>query len=378
MNDSKGLEQKAQQVNQVPQHPSNKKMSMGTKALIGMGALTLGVYTISKKMWKLVYPPTFKKYLAIATIGLMTYSATHCNSVTVGAARIYNEKVRPVISLTVHQQKKIRSLEERLKHSKKELEEKEKHILDLSKELNELKELRKKPAEKNELRISRSLGNKSVSRGASLLEIRAGLGEERSVTTNPNNNSVRRYATRLSSQNSHHDVPFSVLEVYSRGGYENIIYVNKLENTLSLFEVSNKGVRKVKTYPCSTGINPAPKTRKGDHATPEGIYAPTYRNFSPNLPDLYGAGVIGINYPNSYDKKLGRTGQGIVLCGADYPDRIRAVNKGVPYTNGGIVMRNYDLRELDARISQQWYNTVFVIENPRRPVAKQLFEVKGR
>jgi len=140
--------------------------------------------------------------------------------------------------------------------------------------------------------------------------------------------------------------------------YSYIIYVDKQENKLSLFEKDQGKFRLAKSYNCSTGINPSQKTKQGDKATPEGIFKFTYRNFETGIPPLYGRGMIGTECP------------GIVLCGAILPERIRAIETGEGCTNGGIITKDQALVEIDNKLGHYWGQALLVSENPSRPVMK--------
>ncbi len=65
----------------------------------------------------------------------------------------------------------------------------------------------------------------------------------------------------------------------------------------------------------STGKNGPLKIREGDQKTPLGVYFVTSRIDSDELPDFYGTGAFPVNYPNEWDRLLGRTGYGIWIHG---------------------------------------------------------------
>jgi murein L,D-transpeptidase YafK len=73
--------------------------------------------------------------------------------------------------------------------------------------------------------------------------------------------------------------------------------------------------RLLRDYYITIGKNGAPKVREGDQRTPVGVYFVTGRLSARKLPDLYGAGAFPINYPNEWDRRLGKTGYGIWLHG---------------------------------------------------------------
>jgi hypothetical protein len=74
------------------------KLRFGTKVLIGTGAAAFGAYSLGKAIKKVIYPPTLKKYTAIAVAGLMIYSVTHFKTVTSGAIDLFQKHVKPAIT----------------------------------------------------------------------------------------------------------------------------------------------------------------------------------------------------------------------------------------------------------------------------------------
>jgi len=73
--------------------------------------------------------------------------------------------------------------------------------------------------------------------------------------------------------------------------------------------------RFVADYYISHGKAGTDKKVEGDNKTPLGVYQVTSFIEQAKLPDLYGSGAFPINYPNEWDRRLGRTGHGIWLHG---------------------------------------------------------------
>jgi murein L,D-transpeptidase YafK len=73
--------------------------------------------------------------------------------------------------------------------------------------------------------------------------------------------------------------------------------------------------RFVADYYASHGKAGSEKQIQGDNKTPLGVYQVTSYIDAAKLPDLYGSGAFPINYPNEWDRRLGRTGHGIWLHG---------------------------------------------------------------
>jgi murein L,D-transpeptidase YafK len=59
------------------------------------------------------------------------------------------------------------------------------------------------------------------------------------------------------------------------------------------------------------------KTRLGDQRTPLGIYFVTEQLDTTRLHEKYGATAFPLDYPNAWDRRLGRTGYGIWVHGMD-------------------------------------------------------------
>ncbi|MCA0231320.1 MAG: L,D-transpeptidase family protein [Bacteroidetes bacterium] len=98
-----------------------------------------------------------------------------------------------------------------------------------------------------------------------------------------------------------------------------------------------------KKYKVSLGKTPVgAKTRKGDNKTPEGRYLIDGKNakskFHKNL---------GINYPNAYDKKLGRTGGLIKIHGLrNGMGWLKKIHRVKDWTAGCIAVTNDEIDEI--------------------------------
>ena len=65
----------------------------------------------------------------------------------------------------------------------------------------------------------------------------------------------------------------------------------------------------------SGGKNGFEKGREGDQRTPLGVYHVTSSMGPEKLTDFYGPGAFPLNYPNEWDKRLGKNGSGIWIHG---------------------------------------------------------------
>jgi murein L,D-transpeptidase YafK len=95
-------------------------------------------------------------------------------------------------------------------------------------------------------------------------------------------------------------------------------------------------------YYMSYGKLGADKMREGDKKTPTGVYHVTSSLDPKKVGDFYGSGAFPINYPNEWDKRLGRNGHGIWLHGTP-PDTFSRPPKA---SDGCMVLANTDLDAL--------------------------------
>ncbi len=83
------------------------------------------------------------------------------------------------------------------------------------------------------------------------------------------------------------------------------------------------------------------KSKEGDNRTPVGTYF-TQGRMPGGLGEFYGAGALPLDYPNAWDKSLGRTGHGIWLHGTPAATYARP-----PYASEGcVVLPNPDISVL--------------------------------
>lgn len=120
------------------------------------------------------------------------------------------------------------------------------------------------------------------------------------------------------------------------------IAVDASRSRLYLFENSERGLKLIGDYYVSLGKMGMEKNISGDQRTPVGVYFITSRLDARQLTDFYGAGALPLNYPNEYDRRLGRTGSGIWLHGVPSVNYTRSPNS----TDGCVVLANPDLDNL--------------------------------
>jgi murein L,D-transpeptidase YafK len=146
------------------------------------------------------------------------------------------------------------------------------------------------------------------------------------------------------------------------------IAVDASRSRLYLFENSSAGIQLVADHYASIGKLGADKRVEGDQRTPLGVYFITSHLEGRQLTDFYGAGALTLNYPNEYDRRLGRTGSGIWLHGVPADNFARSPLS----TDGCVVLSNAEMQSIIARVQPR--NTPVVIArelNWVTPAAKE-------
>ncbi len=112
-------------------------------------------------------------------------------------------------------------------------------------------------------------------------------------------------------------VPRALIQL--SGSTKYALVVDKSKNRLYVYHNSGPGLTPelVDDFYIVLGKQPGNKSREGDMKTPSGVYFVTGYLPDEKLPPLYGSGAFPVNYPNEYDRRLQKTGQGIWLHGTD-------------------------------------------------------------
>lgn len=124
------------------------------------------------------------------------------------------------------------------------------------------------------------------------------------------------------------------------------IAVDASRSRLYLFENGPNGLQLVADHYASIGRLGADKSFEGDQRTPLGVYYITSRLDAKKLTDFYGIGALPLNYPNEYDRRLGKTGGGIWLHGVPSDSYARSPNS----TDGCVVLANPELQTILDRV----------------------------
>ncbi|MBH1986937.1 MAG: L,D-transpeptidase family protein [Burkholderiales bacterium] len=133
------------------------------------------------------------------------------------------------------------------------------------------------------------------------------------------------------------------------------IAVDASRSRLYLFENGPRGLQLVADHYASIGKLGSDKSVEGDQRTPLGVYFITSRLEARQLTDFYGVGALTLNYPNEYDRRLGRTGSGIWLHGVPAESYARSPQS----TDGCVVLANPELQSIIERVQPR--NTPVVI-----------------
>lgn len=116
---------------------------------------------------------------------------------------------------------------------------------------------------------------------------------------------------------------------------------------LFLFENKMGVPTLIKDYYASYGRGGVGKERRGDLKTPLGVYFVTGRFSDAQLPERYGTGALPLNYPNVWDERKGRTGNGIWVHGSPFETYSRPPEA----SEGCISLSNMDFTELDDMVN---------------------------
>jgi murein L,D-transpeptidase YafK len=150
-------------------------------------------------------------------------------------------------------------------------------------------------------------------------------------------------------------LPRTVLQLHP--GQKHALVVDSRRSRLYVFENLDGRAHYVADYYVTLGKGGIDKAREGDQKTPIGVYHVTANLPRQKLTDFYGAGAYPINYPNEWDKRLGRNGYGIWVHGTP-PDTYSRPPRA---SDGCIVLANPDLL-LVGRLMQVGMTPVIIAE----------------
>lgn len=135
--------------------------------------------------------------------------------------------------------------------------------------------------------------------------------------------------------------PAELIEVPSR--YQHALVAELETGNLHIYRrLSDGSVMLIDTMPISIGKQGYGKEVEGDAKTPIGVYRITSHLTDEQLDDFYGNAAYPVNYPNIWDRRLGRTGSGIWLHAEPYEQKTRPLRD----SDGCIVLSNSDIDKL--------------------------------
>lgn len=151
---------------------------------------------------------------------------------------------------------------------------------------------------------------------------------------------ARARLQRIQAQPAPQFPPRYLWKLDSRQKYA--VVVDASRSTLYVYENVDGEPRYVADYYVSIGKLGTEKASEGDQRTPIGVYFVTANLPKNKLADMYGSGAYPLSYPNEWDRRNGRTGQGIWIHGTPSDTYSRPPRA----SNGCLVLANDDLDKL--------------------------------
>lgn len=136
-------------------------------------------------------------------------------------------------------------------------------------------------------------------------------------------------------------IPEYLLQFDAKQSHAIVVDTNK--SRLYLYKNHNGEPQYVADYYITSGKNGAEKLKEGDQRTPLGVYFVVNNLPREKLGDFYGIGAYPLDYPNAWDKRLGKNGHGIWLHGVPSDTYSRPPRA----SNGCVVLTNEDLKAVE-------------------------------
>lgn len=153
-------------------------------------------------------------------------------------------------------------------------------------------------------------------------------------------------------------LPSSIVQIAPN--HPHVLFVDLKHSRLYVYKNNGENLTLVDDYFITMGLQGSGKEKEGDQRTPLGVYHVTQFIADSKLPDLYGRGAFPINYPNQWDKRLGRTGYGIWLHGTPS----NTYNRAPQASDGCVVLSNLDFLLLDKYIDPKGKTPVVISNDP--------------
>jgi murein L,D-transpeptidase YafK len=159
------------------------------------------------------------------------------------------------------------------------------------------------------------------------------------------------------SDKSHENLlPGNILFLADNQPY--VILVDQEKSRVYVYRNENGSLMLETDYFITIGLKGSGKQIRGDQKTPVGVYHTTQYIDGSELPDLYGEGAFPINYPNVWDRRKQRTGDGIWIHGTPS----HTYNRAPLESNGCIVVSNPDFSHIQQFINADINTPVVVAE----------------
>ncbi|HEX9391602.1 MAG TPA: L,D-transpeptidase family protein [Usitatibacteraceae bacterium] len=135
-------------------------------------------------------------------------------------------------------------------------------------------------------------------------------------------------------------LPTALLQLAPQQEYA--LLMDSEKSRLYIFRNVDGAPQLVTDFYISAGKNGVDKEREGDQRTPLGVYTINPAVAKERLSDFYGPGAFPLNFPNEWDKRLGKTGSGIWLHGTPSTTYSRPPRA----SDGCVVLTNDDFESI--------------------------------
>lgn len=137
-----------------------------------------------------------------------------------------------------------------------------------------------------------------------------------------------------------------------------VILIDQQQSRIYVYRNEQGNLELETDYFITIGLKGYGKQKRGDQKTPIGIYHVTRYIDGDELPDLYGEGAFPISYPNTWDRRLQRTGGGIWIHGTPS----YTYNRSPWASDGCIAVSNPDFRHIDRYVRPELRTPVVVAD----------------
>ena len=140
-------------------------------------------------------------------------------------------------------------------------------------------------------------------------------------------------------------LPSALLQIAPDQAYA--LLMDSEKSRLYVFKNVEGAPQLVADFYITVGKKGVEKEREGDQRTPLGVYKIEAAVAKERLTDFYGPGAFALNFPNEWDKRLGKTGSGIWLHGTPSTTYSRPPMS----SDGCVVLTNDDFAKIEQYLS---------------------------